>query len=130
MIILFENIFVKLSYKFKFSYSSIMLTHAERDDVHGAASHATRKQRLDLLVELSGRDPVSQSSLDALRGVGNGGDLLRSGDERARFDAGDVLRIGSSQEAIVVLRQRDEHAGIDELKEHNAVSYRLRPSLS
>ena len=98
-----------------------MLTHAERDDVHGAASHATGKQRLDLLVELSGRDPVSQPSLDALRGVGNGGDLLRRGDERARFDAGDVLRIGSRQEAIVVLRQRDEHAGIDQLKEHNAV---------
>ena len=98
-----------------------MLTHAERDDVHGAASHATGKQRLDLLVELSGRDPVSKPSLDALRGVGNGGDLLRRGDERARFDAGDVLRIGSRQEAIVVLRQRDEHAGIDELKEHNAV---------
>ena len=59
--------------------------------------------------------------MDTLRGLRNGGDPLRRGDERARFDAGDILRIGPRQEAIVVFWQRDKDAGIDELKECNFV---------
>ena len=95
---------------------SLLLTHAERDEVHGAASHAAWKERLDLLVEVRGRNPISQPSLDSLGGLGNGRDPLRRRDERARFDTSDVLRVGPRQKAIDVLRQWDEDPGVDELK--------------
>ena len=95
---------------------SVLLTHAERDEIHGAATHATGKERLDLLVEVRGRNPISQPPLNSLGGLGNGRDPLRRRDERARFDTSDVLRVSPRQKAIVVFRQRDEDPGIDELK--------------
>ena len=82
--------------------------HAERDDVHGPATHAAVVQLGHPLLHLGRRQPVVGGA-----GVGRVG----RADERALLDAGDIGRIGVRQERVGFLRRIKayQRAGLDEL---------------
>ena len=58
---------------------------------------------------------MPQGALDALRGLGDGLQLVGRGDDRLGLDAGHVLGVCAGQEAIVILGQRNQDSFLDQL---------------
>ena len=70
---------------------------------------------MNFLVQFFGTDPVTELSGNSLCRFRNRIDLFLGTNHGSRLNSGHVLGVGSGEEAVVVLGERDEDSLLDQI---------------
>merc|ERR1712198_206148 len=85
-------------------------THREGDHIHGSASHTTWESILNFILQCFRRHPLSELALYPLCWCRNCVRLFVGNNKSLPLHSSNILWVGASQPAVIILRQVLNHA--------------------